>query len=98
MLEKVLNYQKTSMFLTDTSEDMDAYFQYIASKKIDVFSKWKPLDDSNPQNFSLPNSAKEVFPSKIREEKYDLQMKNILFHQDSAPAHKGNGKIEGFQI
>ena len=31
------------MFLTDTSEDIDAYFRYIASKKtFDIF-KWTPL-------------------------------------------------------
>ena len=33
MLEKVLYFQKTSMFLTDASEDIDALFRYIASKK-----------------------------------------------------------------
>ena len=34
MLEKVLDFkEKTSMFLTDTSEDIDAYLRYIASKK-----------------------------------------------------------------
>ena len=32
MLEKVLDLKK-SMFLTDTSEDMDAYFRYINRKK-----------------------------------------------------------------
>ena len=37
MLEKVLGFQKTSMFLTDTSEDVDAYFRYIASKKKSMF-------------------------------------------------------------
>ena len=38
MLEKVLDLKKKSMFLTDTSEDIDAHFRYIASKKkIDVF-------------------------------------------------------------
>ena len=33
MLEKLLDFQKTSMFLTDTSEDIDAHFRYIALKK-----------------------------------------------------------------
>ena len=33
MLEKVLDFQNTSMFLTDTSEDIDAHFRYIVSKK-----------------------------------------------------------------
>ena len=37
MLEKVLDVQKTSMFLNDTSEDIDAYFQYISSKKTSIF-------------------------------------------------------------
>ena len=32
------------MFLTDTSEDIDAHFRYIASKKKSMFfSKWTPL-------------------------------------------------------
>ena len=31
------------MFLSDTSQDIDAYFRYIASKKIDVYSKYTPL-------------------------------------------------------
>ena len=31
------------MFLTDTSEDIDAYFRYIASKKTYDFSKLTPL-------------------------------------------------------
>ena len=40
MLEKVLDVQKTSIFLTDASEDIDAHFRYIASKQIiDVFFK-----------------------------------------------------------
>ena len=33
ILEKVLDFQKTSMFLTDTSEDIDAHFRYMGSKK-----------------------------------------------------------------
>ena len=33
MLEKALDFQKASMFLTNTSEDIDAHFRYIASKK-----------------------------------------------------------------
>ena len=33
MLEKVLDLKKKSMFLTDTLEDIDAHFRYIASKK-----------------------------------------------------------------
>ena len=45
MLEKVLDLKKKpSIFLTDTTEDIDVYFRYITSKKkIDVFSKWTPL-------------------------------------------------------
>ena len=44
MLKKVLDFQKKkSMFLTDTSEDIDAYLRYITSKKIYVFWKWTPL-------------------------------------------------------
>ena len=32
------------MFLTDTSEDIDAHFRYIASRKTSMFfSKWTPL-------------------------------------------------------
>ena len=47
MLEKVLDFQKTSMSLTDTSEDIDAHFRYIASKKTSMFfSKWTPLEYS----------------------------------------------------
>ena len=37
MLEKVLDFQKALMFLTDTSEDIDAHFQYIALKKKSMF-------------------------------------------------------------
>ena len=36
MLEKVLDLKK-SMFLTDTSEDIDANLRYIASKKTSMF-------------------------------------------------------------
>ena len=45
MLEKVLDLKKKSMFLTDTSEDIYAYFRYITSKKKTsmFFSKWTPL-------------------------------------------------------
>ena len=47
MLEKILDFQKTSMFLTDTSEDIDAHFRYIASKKTShVFSKWTLLNSA----------------------------------------------------
>ena len=43
MLEKVLIFKKTSMFLTDTSEDIDAHFRYIALKKnIDFFRSGHP--------------------------------------------------------
>jgi len=43
MLEKVLDLKKTLIFLTDTSEDIDAYFRYITSKKLMFFSKWTSL-------------------------------------------------------
>jgi hypothetical protein len=33
MLEKVLDFKNTLMFLTDTSDDIDAHFRYSASKK-----------------------------------------------------------------
>ena len=62
MLEKVLDFQKTSMFLTDISEDIDAHFRYITSKKKSIFffSNWTPLCASP----ILPRK-REYFKEKI---------------------------------
>lgn len=37
MLEKVLDFEKTSMFLTDVSENIDAQPRCIASKKTSMY-------------------------------------------------------------
>ena len=42
MLEKVLDLKKESMFLTDTLENIDVHFQYIASKKHRFFLSVHP--------------------------------------------------------
>ena len=66
MLEKVLDFQKTktSMFLTDTSEDIDAHFWYIASKKkIYFFRSGHPYSTPLPLAPPATSPAPSVTPS-----------------------------------
>ena len=59
MRESTRFSKKTSMFLTDTSEDIDAYFRYIASKKnLRFFEADTPiLTARNPCIFILFSDA-----------------------------------------
>ena len=71
MLENVFDFQKTSMFLSDTSEDIDAHFRNIASKKT---SKFFEVDAPSEGSFAL------FLGFSLRSDKYRLARELTAFN------------------